>query len=240
MTDDIMVSKLLTVARNTYEAFKPIVVNIDTSYCLNINYYVKTEEQRLSRRIAFGYLDRIGNIVNLNIPYITYYNYIKLYPEYQLINDCIFTVIHELSHIDQAVDYDLVNSNKSYLDDIEMANNYNTFTILKNNEQLALQVGYTYDARWIEFLNTHEKYKNLYTTKSYEECIKEKVNLYNNLLSKLSTCDKPMISIDVEDYTNIPAVKQIIYNLNTSLVKLRQTIAMEKLGGAFNAITYNY
>lgn len=240
MKDDIMVQELLSIIKNTYEAFKPIVVNIDASHGLNVNYYVKTEEQRLSRRAAFGYLDRIGNIVNINMPYITYHNHVMLYPDHLLVNDCIFTVIHELSHIDQLVDYDLANSNKEYLYQIETANNYNTYRILRDNEQLALQVGYQYDARWIGFLDTHKEYKNAYITKPYVACVKEKIGLYNNLLSKMTSYNKPILDTNIDlDYTDIHKVKSYIYNLNESLVNLRQTMAMERLGGNFDAIMHN-
>lgn len=95
--------------------------------------------------------------------YITFYSQTiqrflcsKLNTEEQFRAMTVIIVAHELSHIDQAIDYNMYSSNIQYAKSIEADNNKHTFIWLMNNLEYVNSIMYGIDIRFIiDYINTH-------------------------------------------------------------------------------------
>lgn len=65
-------------------------------------------------------------------------NIIAAYPDPIL--PAIFTTLHELSHMDQNIDFYKYRTDSSYVEDIEVSNNKNTYEFIINNEEFICSI----------------------------------------------------------------------------------------------------
>ena len=161
--NDSLVEYCILSIRKTYQAFKSIVVTLGECNSCEIHYYKKVGDSLKSHEFAYGYYDYINHTIHINLYNILKYCKSIGAPDYFVVNECIHTVIHELSHIDQFVDYNRVyNEDYEYSEFIEEANVYNTYRIIAENVVLAMACGYTFDARWTAYLNKYKWQKSFY------------------------------------------------------------------------------
>jgi hypothetical protein len=115
---------------------------------------------KINRIPAVGYTinydPNVSKLGGENNGYITFYSQTiqrflcnKLSTEEQFRAMIVIIVAHELSHIDQAIDYDMYSSDIQYAKSIEADNNKRTFIWLLNNLEYVNSIMYGIDIQFI-------------------------------------------------------------------------------------------
>lgn len=169
----------------------------------------------------------------------------KINKEYEKFNTyslrtwIIIIVTHELSHIDQDLDYDRYFEDKDYMRYIEYANDNRATDWISSNIQLLHQGLGDFDESLIatrrhllngEVVRYHYINKDLFTINLIDKYIGNRYHKYSNIYIKFFTVDKKPIKeipIKVNGYLNIElayfVIKNIQYIENNYMNKLVNT-----------------
>lgn len=184
---NLIIEELTKFARDSFKLLKPLIVKT-REVELVVSFYNKN-----NRMDVYGYFNNNKITIFLSMLFHDFWMYYNTYDKYTFVNICknrlLFTILHELHHVEQNINNFKYSALKSYKNEIENEVNYmsakfilDNFEYLNNN----LDIELNYD-----IVNTRlHTHADLYEDISYDKY--EASEYYHNMFN--ASLEQPRVS----------------------------------------------
>ena len=190
-----MINNYLAFINNAFNTLIPIICKHDRPLGWRINLYTRLDNSPISD--SYGFLDHAGNLIYLQVDHLLKnadmgnISNENVEDVYKVILDTLLTIIHELFHVNQLIDYSKYNLDKEYTRIIEGSNTYMADKFFCDNAEFLNTLIYGNKSIGTIFkrpLNTRyaniergvfEDYAQYYREKTIEESLAQKLRLIN-------------------------------------------------------------